>query len=566
MTVRPSRKGATISQLRHEISLKPLFSVPPGKQTLTMAKTWRILSIDGGGIRGLIPATILAAIESKTGKPIHQMFDLIAGTSTGAILTLGLTKPNQYGKVEHSARTLRDIYERDAPSIFRSPASWWENLLRPKYDSSGMRRIMRGNFGTYRLKDALCDILIPCYDIQYRSPHIFRSRWARRQTQYDFDMADVASAASATPTMFEPVRIPRPGSGGVVSLVDGGVFANNPAGHALAEINTMIPDPTDQILLVSLGTGESMERMERKYPTDWGYIRWSVPMVELVSESISEGVHRQLKDLLPPTDIKRYFRFQVDLPDDTYYALDNIAKPNVRGLIEAAESLLLDQRTKDDLDDLCKRLLKLSDQENAKLKARQISVEKPAEIDAKSTSSQSTSGKEIASTRTITRNGSAKPHYALPSSGYDVTICHAESEGNTVAIPLGKALKRRRVTPLFVPLGVEGERTIHHVVSQAAETTLITVVILSAALFINEKASKQLAWLYSRTVSGENIVIPIVHGFSKEDISQLSHHIRWHKTPSEYLEYLLTLSAGSTNLGPEKLADRLVEEIVSWIR
>jgi predicted acylesterase/phospholipase RssA len=532
-----------------------------------MAKTWRILSIDGGGIRGLIPATILSAIETQTGKPIHELFDLIAGTSTGAILTLGLTKPDQYGKVEHSARALRDIYERDAPSIFKGPASWWENLLRPKYDSSGMRRVMRGNFGTYRLKDALCDILIPCYDIQYRSPHIFRSRWARRQTQYDFDMADVASAASATPTMFEPVRIPRPGSGGVVSLVDGGVFANNPSGHALAEINTMIPDPTDQILLVSLGTGESMERMERKYPTDWGYIRWSVPMVELVSESISEGVHRQVKDLLPPTDSKRYYRFQVDLPDDTYYALDNIAKPNIRGLIQAAEQLLLDRRTKDDIDDLCKRLLRLNEQENGKGRSRYIQTAKISEQESNTTNATGeTATEDIATNKTAARSNSTKPHYSLPSSGYDITICHAEAEGETVAIPLGKALKKKRITPLFVPLGVEGELTIHHVVSQAAETTLITVVILSPALFINERASKQLAWLHSRTVSGENIVIPVVHGFSKNDIKQLSHYLRWHKTPDDYLEYLLTLSAGSTSLGPEKLADRLVEEIVAWIR
>ena len=97
-----------------------------------MARTWRILSIDGGGIRGLIPATILADIEERTGKPIHKLFDLIAGTSTGAILTLGLTKPGESGKVEYSAHNLRDIYERDAPMIFRHPASWWENLLWPQ--------------------------------------------------------------------------------------------------------------------------------------------------------------------------------------------------------------------------------------------------------------------------------------------------------------------------------------------------------------------------------------------------------------------------------------------------
>ena len=552
-----------------------------------MARTWRILSIDGGGIRGLIPATILEAIENRTGKPIHKLFDLIAGTSTGAILTLGLTKPDQYGKVEFSARSLRDIYERDAPGIFHWPASWWENLLRPKYSSSGMRRIMSTNFGAWRLKDALSDILIPCYDIQYRSPHIFRSRWARRQGQYDYDMCDVASAASATPTMFEPVRIPRPGTGSVVSLVDGGVFANNPSGHALAEINTMMPEKDDEILLVSLGTGESMERMERKFPADWGFIRWSCPMVELVSESISEGVHRQMKDLLPPTDQKRYYRFQVDLPDDTYYALDNIAKPNIRGLIAAAEALLKDKRTNDDLNVLCDRLLKLSELETSRssrkvaglinAEADTISKEtnkdteqetgKDAEKAAATSVSKAT--KSSSTSKAATANGQSKKQNSdivLPAAGYDVTICHAKEDTESVAVPLGKALQDKRITPLFVPLGVAEEGTIHQVVSQAAETTLITIVIFSPALFKNETASKQLSWLYSRTLSGENVVIPVIHGYAKYDVSSLAHYIRWHPAPTEYLEYLFTLSAGSTTTGMDKLSNRLYEEIISWLR
>src|SRR5271156_2112699 len=137
-----------------------------------MPKLWRILSIDGGGIRGLIPATILAAIEERTGSSIAELFDIIAGTSTGGILALGLTKPNQHGRPQFAAQDLRDVYERDAPHIFRNPASWLENLLRPKYvSSSGISKIMRQNLGDTRLKDAVTDILIPCYDIEHCSPH-----------------------------------------------------------------------------------------------------------------------------------------------------------------------------------------------------------------------------------------------------------------------------------------------------------------------------------------------------------------------------------------------------------
>jgi uncharacterized protein len=538
-----------------------------------MPRTWRILSIDGGGIRGLIPATILAAIEERTGKPIHKLFDLIAGTSTGAILTLGLTKPDGAGNVEHSARALRDFYERDAPDIFRNPASWWENLLTPKYKSYRIRRIMAQNFGEYRLKDALTDILIPCYDIERRYPHIFRSRWARRQGQFDFAMCDVASAASATPTMFDPVRIPRPGAGGVVSLVDGGVFANNPAGHALAEINTMLPAKDDQFLLVSLGTGESMERMEKKYPADWGFIRWSVPMVELVSESISEGVHRQMRDLLPPTDQKRYYRFQVDLPDNTYYALDNVAKKNVQGLIESAEKYLKERRTIEDLDALCMRLLSLSEQQPV-TRLRKLSsliTEDPPIAVERRRKTVATSADGTPTTPPVTvvkerRKPDSKLQNAIPASGYNVSLCYVAEDDEEVAVPLAEALKKSKIKAIPRLLGDVEDSSAHHVISEAAESTLITIMVFSPSMLKNVNASKQLAWLFARTLSGENVIIPIIHDIDKKDVTELVHHMKWHEAPTAYLDYLLNLAAGSTRSGIDTLAKRLLEEIILWLR
>src|SRR5437016_1121497 len=98
-----------------------------------MSKIRRILSIDGGGTRGIIAAIILAAIEERTGKPISQLFDLIAGTSTGAILALGLTMPNSSGQPNFSAEELCRLYEQQIPQIFLKPQSWWGNLIKPKY-------------------------------------------------------------------------------------------------------------------------------------------------------------------------------------------------------------------------------------------------------------------------------------------------------------------------------------------------------------------------------------------------------------------------------------------------
>jgi patatin-like phospholipase/acyl hydrolase len=86
----------------------------------------KVLSIDGGGIRGLIPAMVLAEIERRTGKRIAEMFDLVAGTSTGGILALGVTKPGQDGKPEYSAKKLIDLYETEGGKIFSIPV--WHRI------------------------------------------------------------------------------------------------------------------------------------------------------------------------------------------------------------------------------------------------------------------------------------------------------------------------------------------------------------------------------------------------------------------------------------------------------
>lgn len=600
-----------------------------------MSRIWRILSLDGGGVRGLVPATILASIEQRTGKPIAELFDLIAGTSTGGILALGLTKPNKHGRPQFAAQDLREFYERDAPHIFRNPACWFENLLHPKYRTGGnLARIMRTNFGDSRLKDALADILIPCYDIEHRTPHIFKSRWARRQGQYDFLLSDVARAASATPTMFEPARLPRPGAGGFISLVDGGVFANNPAVLAYAEATSLFSSRGDDYLVVSLGTGESMERMKRKYPTDWGYVRWSIPMIELVSESISEGVHHQMRHLLPHTNYQRYYRFQVDLPDDVYYALDNPSKQNMRGLTTAAERLLADPQTEHDLDTLCDMLVRLSDEkanvaclermmrsplrvvsstvtsspsvgslstissapamvsgglsttehlvtmdtnvvraEHGQLaisafspglltKAMKVSV--PQEQNSLADRSESITGKSTFSRMT---DSSGAELTLLPSINeqLEVVLCHSDSDLDRVADPLAQALNVRGITTVFERIGINEAQPIRRHVSQAAERALICIVILSPALLRNKWASKQFEWLYSRTLCGKNVILPVVHGFAKKDVPALAKHLHWHKKPTKYLEYLLDLAEGTTVGGIEPLADRLANDIRLWL-
>ena len=132
-----------------------------------MAKPIRILSIDGGGVRGLIPALVLSKLEKLTGLPICKLFDLIAGTSTGGMLALGLTMPDPHGRPAHSAGQMAALYERESAKIF-SPSFFHRLrlLTEHKYASKGIEGVLDQYFGAARLKDSLTSVLVPSFEIE----------------------------------------------------------------------------------------------------------------------------------------------------------------------------------------------------------------------------------------------------------------------------------------------------------------------------------------------------------------------------------------------------------------
>src|SRR5436305_3588560 len=174
-----------------------------------MTETKAILSIDGGGIRGIIPALVLAHIEQQTGAAIADLFDVVAGTSTGGILALGLTCPGPDGRPRYSAQDLAAVYEDEGSKIF--PHEFLgivRQLFRPKYPSRGRREVLSGKLGDARLKDALAEVIVTAYDIQVRRPVFFRKALAVSEpASRDFPIWEVAMATSAAPTYFEPVRM-----------------------------------------------------------------------------------------------------------------------------------------------------------------------------------------------------------------------------------------------------------------------------------------------------------------------------------------------------------------------
>jgi uncharacterized protein len=326
-----------------------------------MDRPFKVLSIDGGGIRGIIPALVLKEVEERTKRPIARLFDLVAGTSTGGIIALGLTKPGPSGEPEHSAAKIVDLYEGRGSKIFSSTilhqlSSAW-GLLDEKYPAAEVEKVFDDYFGETRLKDALTNVLITAFEIELRRPWFFRSTKARAEPEYDFPMKKVARATSAAPTYFEPLRLEGEGEdkGKHWALVDGGVYANNPAICALVDARTA--HGADDVLVLSLGTGEPTEGLPWKDAKDWGLIGWARPLLDIVFEGVSDTVGYQIEQLCPPVGSKpRSLRLQVQLPklktaiDD----IDDATEATIEALKEVAERLIRENDR--ELDDLCREL------------------------------------------------------------------------------------------------------------------------------------------------------------------------------------------------------------------
>src|SRR5690606_38443273 len=145
-------------------------------------------------------------IERRSGQATVSLFDLIAGSSTGAILAMGLSVPDEQGNPRFTAEEMARLYEVEGPTIF-SRSMWramqsFNNITTGKYPSEGIDTVLDYCFGDLNLSDALGNVLITSYEIQRRQPWFFRSRKARTSTQCDFKMQDVVRSSTAAPTYF----------------------------------------------------------------------------------------------------------------------------------------------------------------------------------------------------------------------------------------------------------------------------------------------------------------------------------------------------------------------------
>jgi uncharacterized protein len=310
----------------------------------------KVLSIDGGGIRGLIPALVLAEIERRTGRRTAELFDLVAGTSTGGILACGLTRPGPDGRPLHSAEELAELYRTEGPKILDRSLikriTSVEGLLDERYDDRGLNRALATYLGETRLREALTDVLITAYDIEDRFAFFFRSGRARTDDQYDFSMAQAARATAAAPSYFEPVEVTDAAGARTYPLIDGGVFAMNPAMCAYADV---VAAGADISVLAALGTGAQTKAFEFDEAEDWGQLEWARPVLDMVFDGVADTVDFEAATLTRG----RYRRLQAELRYASD-ALDDASEGNLRRLEGDAERLIAERSQ--DIEALCEEI------------------------------------------------------------------------------------------------------------------------------------------------------------------------------------------------------------------
>lgn len=211
----------------------------------------RILSIDGGGIMGTFPAAFLATYEEELGRPVGDYFDLIAGTSTGGILAIGLA-------LGIPAKTLLQLYEQRGPEIFGqgSGLGWADRLWRsirhvvaPKHDADVLRGVLADVLKGERIGDAKTRLLVPAWEADRQSVYIFKTaHHPRLKSDYRRLALDAAMSTAAAPTYFKRHRTEEG-----VGLVDGGIWANNPVALAVVEAVTLLGWGREDLHVLSLG-------------------------------------------------------------------------------------------------------------------------------------------------------------------------------------------------------------------------------------------------------------------------------------------------------------------------
>jgi len=333
-----------------------------------------ILSIDGGGIRQIIPAMILKYIEEELWKisksyRLSDFFDLFIGTDMGGILAAMYVVPNETGRSNYTAAEALDVFLKHGSEIF--DISMWKRLRSmggmtdEKYSSKKLEALLSDLMKEYRLGDAVKPLLLTAYDVRNRQSNIYSYTDAKNPTR-NFFLRDLCRASTAIPTYFETARVESE-TGTPFSLISGNFFAANPTMIAYAEarkfdFSEILSDSlkpknplAQDLFILSIGTGEVKNPYYYDSVKDWGNLNWLKPMIDISYSSNSETVDYQLRQLYnTTTDSDDYYRLNLKLVGKSS-EIDDASVENIRNLVALSEEYI--RTHKSELDQIVEKLI-----------------------------------------------------------------------------------------------------------------------------------------------------------------------------------------------------------------
>lgn len=238
---------------------------------------FRILSLDGGGIRGLFQAVYLSELSKRLPKNIHECFDMIAGTSTGSIVTMGLVNGIDPARIA-------DMFRSDGPKIFKKPmrVPIIGSALHSgsKYKTEPLESALRRILGNKLVSDALCHFVVPAVTLNTYRCKVFSNAYGSK-TDDELLAVDVALASSAAPTYFSSVTP----SGSNRSFVDGGLFANDPSFVAAMVAHQELDVPFSDMRFLRLGNGRVQSGLTPDEYDNLTELNTIGPLFEMMFES-----------------------------------------------------------------------------------------------------------------------------------------------------------------------------------------------------------------------------------------------------------------------------------------
>lgn len=329
----------------------------------------RILSIDGGGMKGIISAMVLERLEEllrmysgNEMAAVSDYFDMIGGTSTGAIITALLLAPDENGMAKYSAADIVALYKEHGKEIFQKrplyPINTLFGLFGTRYKTNRFEEVLDQYLKGLTLEDMRKECIFTAYNTANRKATFFSSVSRKKWERENYQIKDIVLASTAAPTYFPPKQIYHEYCRNNC-YIDGGVFANNPTLCVLVEsLKLKNHASIGETMVLSVGNACSPEYYEYSSVKHWGFLKWAFPILNILMDGSEETVHYQMKRIFDNLHCQeQYLRIEKHL-EEPLPDMDAVSKEDIIEFMDVGHQLVYEQDQ--NLKQFAKRLIQES--------------------------------------------------------------------------------------------------------------------------------------------------------------------------------------------------------------